>query len=121
MYQKLPTLQTKRFVLVALSVMLLATGCSPPPPQEPPQPSKVEAFDKDLDSRAEGHWSSVSVNVNYKHGVDVYITMPAGPDSVAQQNYCKLVMDAFADAGLTGYRLHTTLKVGSSDNTNCSY
>ena len=61
------------------------------------------------------------MNVNYKHGIDVYITMPAGPNSVAQDNYCKIVIDALADAGLTRYRLQTTMKVGDADNTNCSY
>ena len=67
-------------------------------------------FPQRLESFGEGRWNSITVTVSPRNTIDVQIEVKSDTHAIALKAYCNVVKDAFADAGLTDYKLVAKLR-----------
>ncbi|HJO34093.1 MAG TPA: hypothetical protein QGI62_08210 [Anaerolineales bacterium] len=103
-------------IAIVVLAAVMVSGCSSEL-REPPNSMLVAEFNSALESFGEGRWSSITVTVSPKHTIDVQIEVKSGTHAIALKAYCNVVKDAFADAGLTDYKLVAKLRYDGNDKT----
>ena len=103
-------------IAIVVLAAVIVSGCSSEL-REPPNSMLVAEFNSALESFGEGRWSSITVTVSPKHTIDVQIEVKSGTHAIALKAYCNVVKDAFADAGLTDYKLVAKLRYDGNDKT----
>lgn len=104
-------------ILGCITAAIIVSGCSSVP-GEPPNTIQVAEFNSALESFGEGKWNSITLTVTPKNTIDVQIHVMSETHAIALNAYCNVVRNAFADAGLTDYRLKAAMRLdGQSDKT----